>query len=161
MLNIKEELIKYNFRSCPSRKILYIVLHNTADPGATAKNEHDYFSSDGKGASAHYFVDDKDTLRIVKDMDIAWHVGDGAGAYGITNSNSIGIEMCEIIGKDVVIVDSTLELVLYLMKKYNVPLEKVVRHYDASHKNCPRLFNPDKKWSKWIEFKNRLKQRLI
>lgn len=160
MSPINEKLIKVNFKPCKSRKIEYIVIHNTADPGATAENEFKYFSTDGREASAHYFIDDKEILRIVNDMDIAWHVGDGQGKFGISNSNSIGIEMCEIKGKDATIHNSTFDLVIILMKKYNVPIERVVRHYDASHKNCPRLLNLDNKWGGWTIFKNQLKDRI-
>ena len=162
MATIREEIIKCNFLPCSNRTIEYIIIHNTADPGATAENEHTFFSTGGRESSAHYFIDDQEILRIVKDMDIAWAVGDGHGKFGITNANSISIEMCEIEGKEQLIHESTFELVVELMKKYNIPFEKVVRHYDASHKNCPRLLNQDPlhPWDGWLEFKNQLRQKL-
>lgn len=52
------------------------------------------------------------------------------------NENSIGIEMC--VNKDGYFrktYKSTLELTKYLMDKYNILLENIVRHYDASRKN--------------------------
>jgi N-acetylmuramoyl-L-alanine amidase CwlA len=51
---------------------------------------------------------------------------------------------------------NTIELVQYLMKKYNIPIDRVVRHYDASRKNCPAQFNLDKKWTRWFAFKAKL-----
>ena len=42
------------------------------------------------------------------------------------------------------------------MKKYSVPASRVVRHYDASRKNCPAQFNLDGKWTKWYQFHKRL-----
>ena len=51
---------------------------------------------------------------------------------------------------------NTLELVKHLMAKYNVPASKVVRHYDASRKNCPAQFNLDGKWTRWNAFKAKL-----
>jgi N-acetylmuramoyl-L-alanine amidase len=42
------------------------------------------------------------------------------------------------------------------MKTYNIPIERVVRHYDASRKNCPQTMNNNGDWSKWNNFKERL-----
>lgn len=82
---------------------------------------------------------------------------DGYGKYGITNQNSIGVEMCLPSGTVTAKTEqNTLELVKYLMAKYNVPADKVVRHYDASRKNCPAQFNKDGKWTRWNAFKAKL-----
>ncbi len=63
-------------------------------------------------------------MRIIKDSDKAWHCGDGKGKYGITNENSIGIEMCiNIDGDFSITLDKTIELTAYLMKKYNIPIK--------------------------------------
>ena len=50
-------------------------------------------------------------------------------------------------------VKNTIELVKYLQAKYNIPDERVVRHYDASRKVCPAYFSSNN-WGKWNEFKN-------
>ena len=42
------------------------------------------------------------------------------------------------------------------MKQYKIPINKVVRHYDASRKNCPQSFNNNGDWSKWTWLKNQL-----
>ena len=75
------------------------------------------------------------------------------------NSNSIGIEMCSRISngtyyfKDETITNC-IELTRYLMTKYNVPVSRVIRHYDVTGKNCPEPFVRDS--SQWTNFKNRL-----
>ena len=51
---------------------------------------------------------------------------------------------------------NTLKLTKYLMKKYNIPLENVVRHYDASRKICPNIWK-ENNWEKWNRFKEDLK----
>lgn len=82
---------------------------------------------------------------------------DGKGVYGISNTNSIGIEMCLPSGTVTAKTEAnTIELVQYLMKKYNIPINRVVRHYDASRKNCPAQFNLDGKWTRWFAFKAKL-----
>lgn len=41
------------------------------------------------------------------------------------------------------------------MKQLNIPIERVVRHYDASRKNCPASMSGND-WKLWADFKNRL-----
>ena len=43
------------------------------------------------------------------------------------------------------------------MKKYNLPLSKVVRHYDASRKNCPAQLMAGKDGLTWEWFVNELR----
>lgn len=50
------------------------------------------------------------------------------------------------------IYNNTLKLTKYQMDKYNIPLECVVRHYDASRKICP-LSMRENNWEKWKKFK--------
>ena len=42
-----------------------------------------------------------------------------------------------------------------LMKELNIPIERVVRHYDASRKNCPASMSQNS-WALWNTFKKRL-----
>ena len=142
-IKINEKLVKYNFSKRTEGKIKYISIHDTGNKrrGADAEAHFNFFNGGDRGASAHYFVDDKQILRIIKDEHKSWHCGDGRGLNGITNDNSIGIEMC--INSDGDFNKTylhTLKLTKYLMKKYNIPLENVVRHYDASRKICPNIW---------------------
>lgn len=155
-MNIVREISKYNFSSRNGNAIKYIVLHYTGNKGDTAKNNATYFNGGNRNASAHYFVDDNYIYQVVEDNNAAWSVGDGAGKYGITNSNSISIEMC--CGKDGQVTETTenktIELVKYLMSKYNVSVSNVVRHYDASRKICPNWSANN--WNRWTSFKSKL-----
>lgn len=56
-------------------------------------------------------------------------------------------------------VSHTLELVKYLMDKYNIVINNVVRHYDASRKNCPNSLS-NNSWARWYDFKDRLSSGL-
>lgn len=161
MKDIQQQFISYN-KSSRSVAPQYIVMHDTGDPGGSAQNEHDYFSGGNRNASADFFVDSDNIIQIIDtDAYYSWHCGDGHGIYGITNANSLGIEMClELDGnpsEDTV--RNTLELVKYLMDKYNIHFDHVVRHYDASRKSCPCSFMANN-WTKWYDFKERL-QRAI
>ena len=136
----------------------YIVWHDTGVKGQTAAGNANYFKSVDRQASAHYFVDKTSIYEVVAPNLVAWHCGDGNGAYGITNANSIGIELCP--EADGSIHAQTLANALWLGKKlmsdYGISYDNNVRHYDASRKNCPQYLNTDGRWTKWYAFKAQL-----
>lgn len=156
MKSITRKISKYNFSSRSGQKIKYIVMHFTGNKTDTALNNANYFGGGNRNASAHYFVDNTSIVQVVEDTMASWHCGDGNGKYGITNQNSIGIEMCGTNGEIAKDTESnTIDLVKQLMKKYNIPNDRVVRHYDASRKNCPSPWSKNN-WSKWNDFKKKL-----
>ena len=156
MLPIQRKISSFNYSSRNGNSVKYIVLHYTGNKGDTAKNNVDYFYGGDRSSSAHYFVDDNSIWQSVEESNSAWSVGDGKGQYGITNQNSISIEMC--CNSSGIISEKTetnaLELVKYLMSKYNISISNIVRHYDASRKICPN-WSADN-WNRWTTFKNKL-----
>jgi N-acetylmuramoyl-L-alanine amidase CwlA len=148
--------IAYN-RSTRTQPIKYIVIHDTGNrrAGADAQSHFNYFNSGNRDSSADFFVDDKDIWQV---NDYAkyytWHCGDGKGKYGITNQNSIGVEMCINSDGDYEnAYNNLIEVTKYLMDKLNITADYVVRHYDASRKNCPQTFTEER----WNDFKARIK----
>lgn len=155
-MNIKTQLDPDDFVKGRKEPIKYIVIHDTGNFNDTSEGNANYFCNGKRKSSAHYFIDEDSIVQLVKDTDTAWHVGDGKGKYGITNANSIGIEMCKTNGTiGLNTYNATLELTRELCKKYNVPFANVVRHFDASRKNCPASFSSNN-WKKWFDFKNDL-----
>lgn len=156
MPNIIRMISKFNFSSRNGTNIKYIIIHYTGNSKDTAKSNADYFNECKRDSSAHYFVDDNTIYQVVEENNSAWAIGDGKGVYGITNRNSISIEMCT--GGSFVVSNkteaNTIELVRVLMKKYNIDIDHVVRHYDASRKVCPNW--DDNKWSRWFNFKKKI-----
>lgn len=160
---IEKKHIKYNFSSRNGQEIEYIVIHDTGNTTASANADmhYKYFNSANRRASAHYFVDDKKIIQTVDDTNASWHCGDGKGKYGIANQNSIGIEICvNSDGNYEKAIANAVELTKMLMQKYSIPVERVVRHYDASRKLCPASMSANN-WSGWIEFKKRLAEITI
>lgn len=152
--------IRYNKSSRNNTPIKYIVIHDTGNrsKGADALAHYRYFNGGNRGASAHYFIDDKRVVQLVGDSLASWHCGDGKGRYGITNSNSIGIEICINSDGDYnIAVANTIELVKNLMERFNVPAERVIRHYDTSRKSCPNTMKPNN-WAKWKWFHDEIKK---
>ena len=165
MLEIQKNITDVNKTVMSNKENKYIVVHYTGAEGS-AKNNTIYFKSVDRQASAHYFVDENSIWQCVEDKDKAWHCGGPLECsyhpyYGIcTNSNSIGVEMCckkNSSGEwyfEEGTVKNTVDLICYLMKKYNIPVERVIRHYDVTGKRCPAPYINE---SGWAEFKGKIK----
>lgn len=135
---------KYNLND-RSTAVRYIVVHYVGDgtsAAGSAKRNCMYFAGGNRQASAHYFIDDGSIFEYADPHAYAtWHCGDGHGRYGITNANSIGIEVCNNGGPYTEAeTDRLAWLVQRLMAEFGVPAERVVRHYDASRKMCPLYY---------------------
>ena len=167
-MEIKELLAHVsNYSKGRHTTIKYLVLHYTANNGDTALSNCKYFSSANRNASAHYFVDEKGIYRSVRDMNVAWHCGsmNGYKHKYCRNTNSIGIEMCSRIdsnGKFYIkeeTIANAIELTKFLMEKYDIPVDNVIRHYDVTGKMCPKPFVEDEKL--WLDFKERLEEEEV
>ena len=148
-------------------RIKYIVIHYTGSLGDAQAN-CDYFAGGNRNASAHYFVGwDGEIWQSVEDKDIAWHCGAKRYKHAeCRNKNSIGIEMCVRKGNiasmaatdtdwyfEDATVEAAAELTRYLMDKYNVSAENVLRHYDVTGKVCPNPYVYNTTAHTWNEFK--------
>lgn len=172
-----------------NRSIKYLVIHYTA--GASSKPGNAKACRDGfmkYESSADFAVDDTTIVQVNPDMNnyYCWAVGDGAGKYGITNRNSISIEICSNRKADTTYkmpnhegwyfteesLANAVKLAKYLMVRFGISLDRVVRHYDASRKSCPGImgWNPNAVYDAvsgkltkaknteeaWVAFKKRL-----
>ena len=145
-------------------KIKYIVWHYTANDGDTDESNAKWFKTKNRKASSHYFVDDDSITISVPDTYVAWSVGGsrysnykttgGASLYKVcTNTNSINIELCDTVknGKYDVsekTLENAIALTKELMKKYNIPINNVIRHFDVTGKNCPAYYVNNTEWNK-------------
>lgn len=136
-------------------KVKGIVLHWVANPGTSAMANRNYFEngvSDAKQnwASAHYLVDPNEIVQAIPDDEMAYHVG--ATSYNpemlrkfqtsYPNDCLIGIEMCHMDWEgnyDPRTWALSVKLVASLCIKYDLTTAEVVRHYDITYKECPRL----------------------
>ena len=169
-MKIHKKISRYNSSGRNGEKIKYIVIHYVGAV-SSAKNNCIYFGGGDRQASAHYFVDDK-IWQCIKVSKAAWHCGGGLQDYGketvggnkgatlhyiCTNRNSIGIELCcekrngEIVPTKEAI-QTAAPLVRHLMKKYGIPAERVVRHFDVTGKCCPNGYISKKSWKKLHDY---------
>ena len=152
----------------PLSAIRAIVFHYTANTGssASALGNARYFAngSEGRAASAHYCVDEKNIVYECVPLDtVAWSVGDGRiGKYGnlVNNYNSVSIEMVShtddsgayYIPKETQ--ENAARLYQMLLKK--LPgVQYTVRHYDVSGKLCPLPMIAEDRWD---EFKRLVRE---
>ena len=156
MVQVTKKLIKYNHSGV--NKPAYIVIHETGNTyiGADAERHYKYFNGGDRGASAHYFVDDKQIIQVVEHNVQSWHNGkkyvSNPAVPQCNNSNSIGIEICVNQDGDYSkSVDNAVELTKKLMKELNIPADKVIRHYDSCGKQCPAKMLREPKI--WTDFK--------
>ena len=158
---INKKLIKYNHSGV--NKPVYIVIHETGntDIGADAERHYKYFNGGDRGASAHYVVDDKQAIQLVEHNVQSWHNGkkyvSNPSVPQCNNSNSIGIEICVNQDGDYrKAVANAADLTKKLMKELNIPVDRVIRHYDSCGKQCPaKMLKEPKIWS---DFKKALEK---
>src|SRR5690606_4871886 len=128
-------------------KVLFIVSHDTGNPGSTAYNNRTYFDRQQPNASAHTFIDDKYILEIIPINEKAWHV-----QYNRTEDNrmfgddandvAIGIELCH--GGKINFQEAYKRYVwyhAYLCDKFNLdPLKHIVAHgtLDPARRSDPQ-----------------------
>lgn len=155
MLNINKMISPFNHYDYNNPK--FIAIHYVGAQSSTAKNNATYFFNGDRQASAHYFVDNNSIWQSVLDSTGAWHIGNTRTE--VNNQNSIGIEQC-CMGDNLMVTEqtenNTIELVKYLMGKYNIPIENVRTHYTISgnSKICPN-WNQDN-WVRFNNFKNKI-----
>lgn len=162
MKKIQASKYCYSSTKRDKKKVRYIVIHYTGVKGDTAENEGRVFARNtSRYAGAHFFIDRKGS--VVKSIDLnrtAWSVGGkkwsdcaktGGGKFyrEVTNSNSVSIELCDIVDKDpsVAQIEATKNTIKYI-KKHCPNVWLICRHFDVNGKHCPARYMDKTKWSK-------------
>ncbi|MGP1505002.1 MAG: peptidoglycan recognition protein family protein [Eggerthia catenaformis] len=146
----------YSRSGKPLRRVEGIVVHYTANPGASAKNNRDYFenlkSTHITYASSHFVIGIKG--EIIQCLPL----NEWSYASNHRNKDTISIECCHP-SRDGHFTNATyqslVKLVQSLINTYHLKVNQVIRHYDVTGKLCPLYFvkNP----LEWKKFKGRLK----
>ena len=155
MVEIKKNLVpisKYDIKCPYSMKPIGITVHNTAND-ATAMNEIDYMIRNNAYNSFHFAVDDKEIVQGLPLDRNGFHASDGPNGTG--NRKTIGIEICySKSGGDRFIKaeQNAVDLIVYLIKKYNWNISCVKRHYDYApdKKYCPHR-TMDLGWDRFLK----------
>lgn len=144
-LPITEEFLTINRYSRPGLALSstpqYIVIHYTANPGSTARQNRDYFENlkdtEETFASAQFVIGlEGEIIQCVPCNEIAY-------CSNQLNEICISIEMChpdEGGNFNDATYNNCVYLVAKLMNYYQIDMDHLIRHYDVTGKNCPKYF---------------------
>lgn len=148
-----------------------IILHWTANEkiGADAIANRNYFN--GKHyldkqliyASAHFIVDDHQIIQCLPEDEVGYHVGTAyykytklarqlMGKQKSPNNVTLGIEMC--VNKDgdfEITLEQSIQLTRSLAKKYAIDRNHVLRHFDITEKECPKMLLAPEAWNQFLD----------
>lgn len=144
---------EYSRPQIPIESVQYIAIHYTANPGATAIANRNYFENlaithDTK-VSSHFVVGlDGEVVQCIPTSEMSY-------ATNSRNVDTLSIECChpDETGKfNDATYDSTVKLTAWLCTRFGLTSENVIRHYDVTGKDCPKYYveNPDA----WIQMKS-------
>lgn len=153
------DLLTVNEYSRPGEalpEVKSIFVHYTANAGTTAEQNRSYFESlaqsHERSASAHFVIGyDGTIVQCIPTKEIAYAVKG-------RNYDSISIECCYVDenGKfEEKTYRKLIELTAWLLHKYELRPENVLRHYDEGGKNCPKYYVEHE--DAWQEFLNDLR----
>ena len=153
---------KYSRPQIPLKSVKKVVLHYVGNPKSSAMANRNYFENQkngGRYVSSHYIVGlEGEILRCVPENEVAY-------CSNQANTYSISIECChpDATGKFTdATTASAAKLCAYLLKKYGLSVDDLIRHYDVTGKQCPLWFVPTKYQSeavanaRWSAFKQRV-----
>ena len=135
-------------------KPAYVVIHETDNwsKGANSRAHATAMKNGNLAGTVHYYVDSQECYQTLEHQDGAWAVGDGHGEYGISNLNSINIEICVNPESNYYLaVDRAAELAAMLLNQYGWDTSHLKRHYDASRKHCPRRILDEGLWDNFVK----------
>ena len=123
------------------RKINNIFVHYTANPGTTAAQNRSYFENLGTtgetSASAHFVIGyEGEIIQCLPFEEIGYAVQQH-------NYDSISIECC-YLKDDGSFTEATKEslvhLLAWLVGKFDLTTDDILRHYDSNGKMCPKYY---------------------
>lgn len=141
------------------KEVRGIVIHYTANPGTTAKQNRSYFESlkdtHQTKASSHFVIGiDGEIIQCIPSSEISYASND-------RNEDTLSIECCH---KDATgqftqeTYDSLVEMTAWLCGKFNLKVENVIRHYDVTGKECPIYYVKNE--DAWERFKEDVQEYL-
>lgn len=146
---------EYSRPMTPLDEVRGVVVHYTANPGTSAEQNRSYFENlkdTGETyASSHFVIGiGGEIVQCIPCSEIAY-------ASNERNGDTIAIECC-IPDESGKFTDETYQslvrLVAWLMGRYGLSPDDVIRHYDVTGKNCPKYFVEHE--DAWEDFKGDL-----
>ena len=190
-MEIKEMFLtpnKYSRPQIPLQKVTKIAVHYVGNPNTSAINNRNYFEglkSQIPDSTGKYCLNTDGTYQMyngqkVEIRSVSSHFLIGLQGEIIqniplneisyctnqANTYSISIECChpDSTGKFNEATERSLaELCAYLLEKYGLTVDDIIRHYDVTRKQCPLYWSPTKYQpaevanGRFEEFKNKVR----
>ncbi len=144
----------------------YIVIHETDNfsKGADAGRHAQAQAAGHLSTSVHYYTGSDGIYQAADHRDGTFSVGrEYGGEHSVqdaTNRNTINIEICVNEDGDYTKArTNAVELVKHLIQTTGIPAERVIRHFDAKGKYCPRKMMD--KPELWEDFKRQIGQTSV
>lgn len=144
------------------RKVKAVVMHWTANTGrgANALANRNYFNLGSRPASAHYVVDDHSIVQCLPETEVGYHVGAKRylpagralmdGDILGPNFYTLGIEMCVNSDGDWnKTLENSIQLAATLLHRHGLTDRHLLRHYDITGKDCPRMMIDPDRWKQF------------
>lgn len=142
----------YSRPQLPIQQVKYIAIHYTANPGASAQANRDYFNNLAEThetkVSSHFVVGlEGEVIQCIPTAEMSY-------ATNARNVDTVSIECChadETGAFNQATYDSAVKLAAWLCSRFGLTQENVIRHYDVTGKECPKYYvdNP----SAWEQMK--------
>lgn len=149
----------YSRPAIPLEQINGIAVHYTANPGATAQQNRDYFEnlkdSQQTQVSSHFVIGlEGEIIQCIPSSEMSY-------ATNERNVDTLSIECChpDETGKlKKATYNSLVDLTAWLCSRFMLSTDDIIRHYDVTGKNCPKYFveNPEK----WEQFKEDVHKKM-
>ena len=172
-MELVKDFLTPNEYSRPQRQlkeVLGVIIHYTANAGASAKANRDFFEARKTGnagyGSAHYIIDQTGKIiQCIPEFEVAYHVGSSKpdpksgkiytdkarqmfGNFATENNSpnncTIGIELCNIDDAGhftAKTMTAAVELTADILKRYGLSVRHIATHKEVvGWKDCPLLW---------------------
>lgn len=132
---------EYSRPQLPISQIKYIAIHYTANPGAGAQANRDYFenlaTSHETKVSSHFVVGlEGEVIQCIPSSEMSY-------ATNSRNVDTLSIECCHEDESGAfcqATYDSVVKLTAWLCTRFGLTEKEVIRHYDVTGKICPKYY---------------------
>jgi hypothetical protein len=160
-IKINRDFISKNNTYAGRNVPVYICIHETDNTarGAGARRHAEAQSLGHLGTSVQYYAGSDGIYQAAEHSDGTYSIGIEYGGdhpvHDASNRNTINIEIC--VNKDgdyMKARQNAIELVKHLMEVTGIPAGRVIRHFDAKGKYCPRKMMDSPEL--WEDFKRQV-----
>ena len=150
---------EYSRPQLPITQVNYIAIHYTANPGASAQDNRDYFENlswtHETKVSSHFVIGlEGEVIQCIPSSEMSY-------ATNSRNVDTLSIECChpDETGKfNDTTYESCVKLAAWLCVRFGLDQDAVIRHYDVTGKECPKYYvdNPQA----WEQMKADIQARI-